>query len=128
MDIGSTIVGDMVKFANPAAGLDYDQSLCRTLLNEGNNYQVKKIAVSDWHTDIWLVGCGKEPFNSVMFDNVTVFDDKQEQERRAKAYPELVEALKEVVSSSINDSISPAMLVHLIKRDCEAALRKAGEL
>ena len=75
IDIDKTISGDIVKFANPAAGHHDDRKQCRRLLVVGENYQIESIHVYDWHTDVQLVGI-KDVFNSVMFDNIKTFTNQ----------------------------------------------------
>ncbi|MCK5017511.1 MAG: hypothetical protein KAS32_10630 [Candidatus Peribacteraceae bacterium] len=77
MKISKTVIGDYVKFANPENGYKPNQELAAEHLVVGCNYRIKDIAVHDWRTDVYLVDFPEIAFNSVMFDNIAVFADKE---------------------------------------------------
>ncbi len=60
-------VGDRVRFTNPNAGYDCDIAFSREAgLIVYEVYEIAKIIVHDWHTELWLRG-KSGPFNSVQF-------------------------------------------------------------
>ncbi len=76
MDIDRTIAGDFVKFAHRTAGTYMDQRKAVNHLVVDQSYQVARIEVHDWYTDVFLKDFGDYAFNSVMFDNIEPFPDK----------------------------------------------------
>lgn len=66
-----------VKFTNPDSGWDYDKKRCAELLTMNNEYEIERIVVLDWETELYLKGFDK-PFNDV---NFTYCIDGEEAER-----------------------------------------------
>ena len=62
--------GDMIVFAHPTNGSDYDIKEAKELLVVGEQYEITQIEVQGFHTNIWLEGYEGTIFNSVMFDSV----------------------------------------------------------
>ena len=55
------------KYVNPSAGHDCDMEKCKKLLKLNKFYEVERVEMGGWHTDIYLKGFEKFYFNSVNF-------------------------------------------------------------
>lgn len=63
------------KYSNKDAGTEYDrQQIAESVLVLGNEYEVEKIFVHGWSTEVFLKG-HEISFNSVNFD---IFEDGEE--------------------------------------------------
>jgi len=69
MDIHNTKKGDWITYSNLNNGSTADKDRCEELLQFNCNYEVESISVSDFKTDVYLIGFWGR-FNSVMFNNV----------------------------------------------------------
>jgi hypothetical protein len=70
MDIFETKPGDKVRFYTLQAGYDLEKEDINKKLTLGQEYEVKKIVINNWSTDVYLKGYEEYPFNSVFFQNV----------------------------------------------------------
>ena len=75
IDIVNTGKGDTVIYANPTAGYDPQCELAAKHLKIGEVYEVEKVDIHDWHTNIHLVGY-PHGFNSCLFDNAKENDNE----------------------------------------------------
>lgn len=69
IDIFKTKPGDFIEFNTVDAGMDEQKEDIQERLFLHQRYEVERIEISSWHTDVYLVGFDK-PFNSVFFVNV----------------------------------------------------------
>ena len=79
MDIDKTKAGDIIRFAHPNAGERKDRDLGEANLILNNLYQVLRIVVHAWNTEVFLTNMPKISFNSVMFDNIPMIEDSEQQ-------------------------------------------------
>lgn len=69
MDIDNTKPGDFVEYEFLEAGYPSQVQTAQEHLSLNQRYEVERIVIHGWHTDIYLVGFEK-PFNSCFFSNV----------------------------------------------------------
>jgi|SRR6185312_12762385 len=68
MDIQSP-PGTIIKFVGNG-GSTAEQEDAKKHLKVGATYEIEKIEIGNWRTDVWLEGFPGVAFNSVMFENV----------------------------------------------------------
>jgi hypothetical protein len=71
---------DLVTFANPHFGTEYDEAFCAKTLNLGWSYRVEDTRVYGSYTDVHLKEFPGKCFNSVNFIDFLV-DEEKAQER-----------------------------------------------
>ena len=70
MDIDNTKPGDFVEYEFLDAGYPHQVKLAQEHLSANQRYEVERIVIQGWHTDVYLIGF-EEPFNSCLFSNVS---------------------------------------------------------
>lgn len=83
MDIRNTKIGDFVEYEFPEDGYPWEIAEGKKHLSMNQRYEVERIEVKSWHTDVFLVGF-ELPFNSCLFSNVndyTGFELKEETDK-----------------------------------------------
>lgn len=70
MDINNTGPGDFVEYEFIENGYPQQVTLAEKHLCANQRYEVEKIDIKKWHTDVYLVDFVGIPFNSCLFSNV----------------------------------------------------------
>jgi len=69
MDIYNTKPGDTIEYEFLEAGYPEQVRVAQEQLVPNQRYEVEKIDIKKWHTNVYLVGFDL-PFNSSLFSNV----------------------------------------------------------